>query len=459
MVAPRIVIIGAGPAGISAALRLIRAGITPIVIDEAAQSGGQIYRRPPHNFNRTSETLYGAQAGQARVLHEAFDHARAQMGYRPNTTVYAVERGRLFVESEGVKDTVTYDRLIVATGATDRIAPLPGWVLPGVYTLGGAQIALKAQGCVIGKNPLFFGSGPLLYLTAFQYLRAGVSPAAVLDTAEFQDGLRGLWGMSARPRVLAQGIRYMLALRRAKVPVMRGIIPLRVVTRKGHDLAGLSFRDRRGVVRECTCDAIGMGYHLRPESQLADLLGCNFYFDRGLRQWLPESDGQGRSSVQGVYLAGDGARILGADGAEIAGALAAATVLSDIAVETNPRERDRLRSKLARHRRFARGIVRAFPWPTRVFDDLPEDTIVCRCEGITLSELNAAVQQNGADDVNRIKAFCRIGMGRCQGRYCGLASQELTARALGVDIKQVGRVRGQAPIKPLSIGSTAAKPK
>ena len=81
---------------------------------------------------------------------------------------------------------------------------------------------------------------------------------------------------------------------------------------------------------------------------------------------------------------------------------------------------------------------------------------MCRCEAITAGELRRSAKDLGAPEVNRAKAFSRVGMGRCQGRYCGLAGAEIMAAALGVPLDAVGRLRGQAPVKPLPLATEPA---
>jgi NADPH-dependent 2,4-dienoyl-CoA reductase/sulfur reductase-like enzyme len=210
-------------------------------------------------------------------------------------------------------------------------------------------------------------------------------------------------------------------------------------------------RDNRGDERVFACDAVGMGYHLRPETQLADLARCDFRFDHETRQWLPDVGEDGRTSVPGVYLAGDGMRVLGADAAELGGRLAALAVLKDFKFKVPEQELQGLRAQHAKMERFRQGLAQAFPWPAQQAAQLPDDAIVCRCEVITAGELRRTVCEMGAQEANRAKALCRVGMGRCQGRYCGHAGAEIIAHAAGVPIEQVGRLRGQAPVKPLSI--------
>lgn len=444
------VIVGAGPAGIRAAQTLAAHGLRPIVIDEAARAGGQIYRRPPAHFKRTPKTLYGTEAGRATAVHAAIDGVQDRIDHRPDSLVWNVQDQRLDVLHGPTQTTrtVPYGQLIVATGATDRVLPVPGWTLPGVYTLGGAQVALKFQGCAIGSRVVFAGTGPLLYLVAYQYAKAGVDVAAVLDTARFADQLAAVPAMLRQPAVFAKGVTYVAWLRAQGVALHNGV---RLVRMQGDERVRSVVWAEGGRERTLDCDAIGFGYALRSETQLADLLGCRFAFAPMHRAHLPERDAAGRSSVAGVYLAGDGAGIMGADAAEWAGELAALTLLADHGVTIDTRRANALQQKLEKLMGFRAGLERAFPFPEDWAAHAPDDLVVCRCENITAGELRRAIADSGADEMNRLKALTRVGMGRCQGRMCGVAAAEILAHATGQPVAQVGRLRGQAPIKPIPI--------
>lgn len=448
MASPTIVIVGAGPAGVRAAQRLVAAGLRPVLVDEGRRSGGQIYRRQPANFSRPGRSLYGFEASKAAALHGAFDALSTSIDYRPETLAWHIYDNAIHLERAGVTQPVRYDALILASGATDRVMPVPGWTLPGVFTLGGAQIALKAQACTIGGRPVLLGTGPLLTLVAYQYARAGVRPAAVLDTSPFRQRLRAVGALSQRPAMLAKGVYYSAWLASRGVRVLTGVTP--VAIEGDSRVSGVTIRDRHGRTRRFACDAVGLGYGLRSETQLADLARCTFAFDPLVRQWLPVTDPDGRSSVERVYLAGDGMRVLGADAAELAGQLAACAALADLGVIVPASEPAGLRGRLQAMARFRAGLETAFPWPAHLAAALPDEALVCRCEAITAGEIRHSATDLGAPEVNRAKALSRVGMGRCQGRYCGLAAAEVLAAALGVPVEQVGRLRGQAPIKPLS---------
>ncbi|TPI81988.1 FAD/NAD(P)-binding oxidoreductase [Mesorhizobium sp. B2-8-9] len=444
---PRIVIVGAGPAGIRAAATLVDAGFHPIVIDEGQRAGGQIYRRPPAGFTRTPEELYGSEATKAHALHSLFDRLAEErrLTHCAGTSVIAAHEGRLHVLGEGGVQMIVYDRLILATGASDRVAPVPGWQNAGVYSLGAAQIALKAQGLALGRRIVLMGSGPLLTLVGAQLVKAGADVVAVLDTSPWRQQLRGLWDIAARPAVALRG----LVMRARLGGCYHAGVSLEQIEANGSGVVAVRWRDAGERQHLTSCDMVGMGWHLRAETHLADLAGCTFAYDEQWRQWLPKADQVGRAG-NGVYLAGDGVRLVGADGAEIAGRLAAAACLADLG-HPMPSVGADLR-KLKQLERFARGLAIAFPWPGAMARALPDDAIVCRCENVTAGSIRESVEHGGGE-ANRVKSLSRVGMGRCQGRYCLPAAVEVITAQAGCALKDVGRFRGQAPVRPAPVGA------
>ncbi|MDJ0389709.1 FAD-dependent oxidoreductase [Roseomonas sp. E05] len=459
----RIAVVGAGPAGVRAVEVLMAAGHRPVWIDEAPEGGGRIYQRPPAPLQRNARTLYGFEAKRATALHAAFDALKARADWRPETLAWHIRPGakRLHTLHRGTQAVVEYDAALLCTGAMDRVLPVPGWTLPGVTTLGGAQIALKAQGCGIGRRVVFLGSGPLLWLVAYQYAKAGAEVAAVLDTTPFATKAAAAPGLLRGGATFAKGLFYVGWLRAHRVPVAEGVTPL-AIEGGAEGVAGLRWRDASGREHAVACDAVGMGWGLRPEAQLADLAGIPFRFDALQHNWVPVRDAAGRTPVAGHYLAGDGAGIGGAEVAELAGARAALALLQDAGQAVEATTVARLDAALARQQRFRAALDRAFPFPAHLAAALPDEAILCRCEGLRAGELRAAARADNAagpaPEMNRAKAFSRTGMGRCQGRVCGAAAAEILAAELGQPVEAIGRLRGQPPVKPLPIAAPRPAP-
>ncbi|SFV16122.1 NADPH-dependent 2,4-dienoyl-CoA reductase, sulfur reductase [Methylobacterium sp. 174MFSha1.1] len=458
MTDPVVAIVGAGPAGLRAAQVLAEAGLRPLLVDEGHRAGGQIYRRPPPGAERPAAALYGFEAGRAQALHDLADALAPRIDYRPGTMVWGIS-GR---EPDGFDldclgpeghDRFAADRLVLATGAMDRTLPFPGWTLPGVFTLGAAQIALKAQGMAIGRRVALVGAGPLLPLVAHQYAKAGAEVVAVLDVTPLKAKVRAAPRLAAMPATLAKGVWYTVRGALRGLPVRSGV---RAVAVEGsRQVEALSFEDARGRRHRVACDAVGASFGLRSEAQAADLAGCRFAFDPVTRQWQPERSAQGRASNPQVYLAGDGSGIGGADVAELQGERTALTLLADLGRPRDTAREARLDRQLARQAAFRAALEAAYPYPHHIVERIADDEIVCRCEGITAGALRRAATERDAREMNRLKALTRAGMGRCQGRVCGHAAAEILAHHLRVPVESVGRLRGQAPIKPIPLREPA----
>jgi NADPH-dependent 2,4-dienoyl-CoA reductase/sulfur reductase-like enzyme len=455
----RVAVVGAGPAGVRAVERLVAAGIAPVWIDEAPDGGGRIYQRPPPGLARDARRLYGFEAKRATALHAALDALKPRCDWRPETLVWHIRPGerQLSTLSHGRSGQVAFDAAILCTGAMDRVVPIPGWTLPGVTTMGAAQIALKTQGCAIGRRVVFLGSGPLLWLVAYQYAKAGADVAAVLDTTPFATKLRAAPRLVLGGATFAKGVFYVAWLRRRGIRIAEGVMPIAI--EGGADgVSGVAWRDAKGREQRVGCDAVGMGWGLKPEAQLADLAAVPFRHDALQANWVPVRDGAGRTPVPGIYLAGDGAGIGGADVAEMAGARAGLAVLEDAGHRIDPIEIVTLDRRLAGQARFRAALERAFPFPAHLARAMADDTMLCRCESLRAGELRAAARAEAAigpaPEVNRAKAFTRVGMGRCQGRVCGAAAAEILAAQLGCSVPQIGRLRGQPPVKPIPLAAS-----
>ena len=460
---PRVAIVGAGPAGLRAAEALVQAGLRPVLIDEASRVGGQIYRQPPAALQRPARSLYGFEAGKATALFDRFAALQGPIEHRPDTLVWHIEDRCLHLLHAGQAEVLPFDALLLATGATDRVLPFPGWTLPGVFSLGAAQVALKAQASLIGPRVVFAGTGPLLLLVAWQYQQAGGQVLAVLDSAPPDAAWRALPQLLARPSALAKGGYWLARLRLAGVPVQRGVRLLRAEGEGEGEGEGQGSGRVQGLhwqaggrTQATACDAIAVGHGLRSETQLADLAGCAFDFNPLDQAWLPRRDAAGRSSVPGVYLAGDGAAITGADAAELAGARAALALLQDLGHPVAAAQVAALERAQAPLQRLRQGLETLCPVPADWAAQAPDHLIVCRCEEITAGELRACVRSTGSHELNRLKALTRIGMGRCQGRMCAPAAARLLAHAAGCALADVGRLRGQPPVKPVPVAALGA---
>ena len=446
--APKIVIVGAGPAGLAAARHLVAAGLHPTVVEEAGRPGGQGTRRLAVPVEPHRQRLYGRDAPKMIAREHAEDAVLARCNYRPGTLVWGCHASQLELLGPDGYDSLPYTHLVIAVGATDRVMPIPGWTLPGVFTLGGAQVALKRHASFVGDKVVFAGSSPLMYLAAVQYLRLGHPDVTILDTTPMTQKFRSFPAMLRHaPKTALQGLALMAELRRAKVHMEFGIT-LTAIEGTGR-VERLCYVTRAKQKKTIEADAIAMGHGLRPEVQLAELAGAKFAYDACHRQWFPQIDGFGRAGP-GLWVAGDGARTAGADAADAAGILASASILSDLGFPAEDALTIRhAHRRLRGQRRFQNALTRAFAWPAASAPGISDETIICRCERVLAGDIRRAmVPAAGPIGINRIKAITRCGMGRCQGRFCGPALGEIVAAATGAPL---GRLRAQAPIRPIPL--------
>ncbi|MCL3997116.1 FAD/NAD(P)-dependent oxidoreductase [Streptomyces lavenduligriseus] len=436
---PRLAVVGAGPAGLAAALTAAAQGVRVLLVDAADQAGGQFYRQPatglgarrphaPHHRRRTWERLRtGLERHRAagRITHLTGHHVwcvtgESESGSR-GFTVYAL-RGP--GQEEGV--TVRADAVLLATGGYERVLPFPGWTLPGVVTAGGAQAMLKGQLVLPGRTAVVAGTGPLLLPVATGLAAAGARVAALVESAGPAALSRRLPALAAQPGRLAEGAGYaarllwhgVRVLPRHTVLAAHGTERLEAVTVAALDRAG---RPRPGTARRVRCDTLAVGHGLLPHTDLAETLGC------ALSGTAVRVDAEQRTDVPGVWAAGEatgvgGAALALAEG-RIAGHSAAARLYGTAPDPRRWAAADRART---RARAFAAALDAVYAPPAGWAERLPDETVVCRCEEVTAGRVREAVGTLGAGDARTVKLLTRAGMGWCQGRMCGPAVAGLT---------------------------------
>jgi len=450
-----VVVIGAGPAGLAAAATSAEAGLSTLLLDENIGPGGQVFRAIS-STPVTDRNQLGADYWVGADLVQSLRASRAEIIHR--ATVWSLDRNlEIAVSIGGASAFLKAQRVILATGALERPFPIPGWTLPGVMAAGAAQILFKTAALVPSQAPVLAGCGPLLYLLAWQLLNAGARVSVLLDTTprgRLTAALPDVARFVASP-YFVKGMK-LVAKVRSQVPVVRHID---AIAAEGSDrLERVRYRlgNRERVV---PAGILLLHQGVVPNINLASAIGCEHQWDDRLHCFVPRLDAWGASSVQHVWIAGDGGGIQGARAAEARGrlaALAAANAIGRIDVS----RRDSLalphRRVLERERAGRRFIDTLFA-PPRQFRVPEGDTIVCRCEEVTAQHVREAVAL-GCPGPNQLKAFLRCGMGPCQGRMCGLTVVDLIAQARGVSPQEVGYYRLRFPIKPLTLGELATLP-
>jgi NADPH-dependent 2,4-dienoyl-CoA reductase/sulfur reductase-like enzyme len=450
-----VAVIGAGPAGLAAAATAAEQGLSVVLLDEQAHPGGQIYRDVTRAGPDRLRVL-GNDYAAGRALVERFALSTAR--HVGSAAVWSVTRDRVIhYLKDGRSHAITAGQIILCTGAMERPFPIAGWTLPGVMTAGAAQILLKSAGVAPSQPVVLAGCGPLLYLLAWQYLRAGVRVAAIVDTTQRGDclrALRHLGGALAGWRDVKKGLGLIRSIRSAGIPFYRGATGLAV--EGGERATALSFRLGATSHRVQT-DLILLHQGVVPNNQITASLRLAHRWDDQQLCWVPVADAWGRLQLDGFLIAGDGRGIAGGPAAALQGQLAGLAAAHD-AGRLSESERDRqarpLRSALRRQlhiRPFLDTLYRP-----RLEHRVPaDDVIACRCEEVSAGELRRMVAL-GCTGPSQTKAFSRCGMGPCQGRLCGLTVTEVIAQARGVSPAEVGHYRIRPPLKPITLQELAA---
>ncbi|HLI11504.1 MAG TPA: NAD(P)/FAD-dependent oxidoreductase [Alphaproteobacteria bacterium] len=449
-------VIGAGPAGLAAAARAAGLGVATVLFDEQPAPGGQIYRGVTETPLRERAVL-GADYWHGADLVAPLRASGAD--YVAGAAVWSVSReGEIGVSIAGAARLIRARRVILATGALERPFPIPGWTLPGVMTAGAAQILLKSSGLVAQGAVVLAGTGPLLWLLAAQYRRAGARIAAMLDTTPPENRRAALPHL---PAFLASPyFRKGLALLREVKGSLRIIRDVGAIAARGDGrLREVVYRSGDGAEERLPADTLLLHQGVAPNLNLANSIGCKQEWDATQLCFAPVVDEWGASSVDLVAIAGDGAGIAGAQAAEERGRLAAldaACRLGRIDKARRDREAAPHRTALRRAER-GRAFLDLLYRPRRSHRIPAGDTIVCRCEEVTAQQITETVAL-GCTGPNQMKSFLRCGMGPCQGRLCGLTVTELIAAARGVSPAEVGYYRLRPPVKPITLEELAGLP-
>lgn len=460
-----LVVVGAGPAGLSAAARAAELGLSALLVDENPAPGGQIYRAVTTS-PVADRTILGEDYWKGGAIVARFE--RSSAAYAARCTVWSIAGydedmdGAAFeigLSLDGRARLILAGQVILATGAQERPFPIPGWTLPGVMTAGAAQIALKSAGIVPSGRTVIAGCGPLLYLLAGQLAAAGATIVAVLDTTPKRNWPKALAALPdfLRSPYLAKGLKLMAKARRS----LRFVSGVTGLAAQGTDSV-TSIRVERGSASETiACDTLLLHQGVIPSVNLANAAGCAHDFDAIQHCWTPQLDDWFASSVPGIAIAGDGAGIGGAESAALRGEVAALDACRRLG-RIDLAERDRLasplRTELARTLRGRRFLDLLYKPAAQFLAPKADDTIICRCEEVTAGQVRDAARRLGVTGPNQMKAFLRCGMGPCQGRLCGPTVVELIGEERGLTPAEIGYYRLRPPVKPITLAELAALP-
>jgi NADPH-dependent 2,4-dienoyl-CoA reductase/sulfur reductase-like enzyme len=409
-----VLVVGAGPAGIAAAVRAAEEGCKVGLVDENLHPGGQIWR------SSLEKTRRGKAVGDAAEWMGRLSRASVQIF--PGRHIFdapAPKRLRAFCISEAAE--FHFRSLVIATGARERFLPFPGWTLPNVLGAGALQTLVKAGLPIAGKRIVIAGTGPLLIAVAACMRIMGAKVVALCEQATSGSMMRFGMGLIQQPSKLMDAVRYARQIR--AVRLRTSCWPTAALGEER--LEGVVLNDRGRRV-ELKADYLACGFHLVPNCELALLLGC------ALDGSYVRVDEFQQTSVTDLFSAGETTGIGGVEAALVEGqiaGLAAAGALEKTAL---------LRKKRDAARRFTRLLDRTYALNPELRRLAAPETILCRCEDVTME----AVQPHSSWRAAKLQS--RVGMGSCQGRICGTACEFL----FGWGMESV-----RPPIQPTPVGS------
>ena len=478
-----VAVVGAGPAGLAAAVHAADAGLSVVLIDAGTQPGGQFWRHPDEVAAAAEGTTPDESAGHHSWKQFADLRARlyahegtGTMEYWRNTQVWLIEPGpanttlrltptvALETHSPGL---VAARHAILCPGGYDRQLPVPGWDLPGVMAAGGVQALLKGNRTAAGSVAVVGGTGPFLLPVATGLATAGVKVAAICEANSPTGWLKNLRGAVQAPEKAPEGAGYAAILARHRIPYrvrtavteIHGTDRVQAVTLSKLAADGSVLP---GTGRRVPCDLVALGWGFTAQLELVLAAGADTAVDVD-GSLIAVVDERLRSTVAGVSVAGEATGVGGAAMAVVEGELAALSVAAEAGQASAGRAGlgariAALQRKRARLRAFAVAMHRANPVPVRWQGWLTPETMVCRCEEVSYGALRHAHTELGAQDARSLKSFARPGMGWCQGRVCGYATASIAAGLAGrpTSANDLRSMAKRTLAAPVTLGQLAA---
>ena len=330
------VVVGAGPAGLCAALEGARSGVSAVVLDENDRGGGQLFKQIHRFFG--SRHHGAGRRGFEIAADLVAGCLQAGVDIRLSSTVLGFfPGGEMMVDGPGEVYLVRPDAAVVATGASEKGLAFPGWTLPGVMGAGAAQTLVNIHGVLPGRRVLMAGSGNVGLIVAYQLLQAGADLVGIMDIADRVGGYEVHY-----ERVRREGVPFYLRHRLLGAEGSDGVEAVVV-----EDMTGSRLRRFRA---DSLCLALG----LTPLAELAAMRGCRMVFQRELGGFVPAHDEEMRTDLPGVYVAGDAAGVEEASVAMEEGRMAGISAAQDLGALT-PRQAGKRKAAVRRRLEGLRG--------------------------------------------------------------------------------------------------------
>jgi len=452
---PQVLVMGAGPGGLSAAIAARTAGAEVVVIDERPIAGGQFFKQ----ISVVGAEVAGgdAQHDEGMLLIKKAIDLGVQIELE--SILWGGFEGNEFIVA-GPKGSICYrpQRIIVATGAYERGHIVPGWTLPGVMTTGAAQTLWRSSRRLPGQRVIIAGNGPLNLQLAAELVEGGAEVVALAEAARphrlaaIADAAKML---RFSPKLTLNGLGYLWRVKKSGVPILNGTV-LRNIKSYGKSLRvefGPADTSRTGGVKEFEADVVCLGYGFEPSNEILRTMACTHDYDPVRQELATRVDENGLTSVDTIYALGDCTGLGGARAALSAGEIAGFSAAKSVGHQLDSVMEESMqlaRQNLVRHRKFQRSLWRVFSYPRINLDLADRETIFCRCEEVTAGEVLDVID-DGCLSIADIKRRTRLGMGPCQGRYCSPVLQHVIANKSGKPIENHSGFAPRVPLKPIAI--------
>jgi len=468
-----VVIIGAGVGGLAVAEGLRDLGLDILVVDENARPGGQLLRGQQKKKKSLLQLEPDLWKKTGAALLSSFQNSGAQ----PDTFVHAQVIGihdghKLVIEyspeasKPWQKELVELEAEIVvlATGARERYVPFPGWTMPGIMSLGAGQILLKESQILPGRSIVLGGSSPLMMALATQILCNGGRIRAMLDTNSLADQLRFLPLLFSHFPKFYEGAVHTANLLTHGASLHRSTHIIEARGKQMLDQVVTGKFDHHGALipgseKRIAADALCIGYGFVPNIELAVQAGCMLHYDVNEGGWLVEVDEKQRTSITNLYAVGELTGIAGGKKSYLEGQRTALSLLAHFfpykiqrAGNEHQETLHRLGAAIGKQHEYARFFGSLCTVPSFVYNNLSDDTIICRCEDITMGEIRKRIAQ-GFDSLAAIKKSTRCTMGRCQGRICGAILYDIITALTDQQQETIGTPHARWPVKAVNISS------
>lgn len=442
-----VLVVGGGAAGLSAAISAAETGASVAVLDERKVAGGQYYKQASDGSILDTQQADGAQL----VAQAKASGAQIFSGVE----LWGAFDGLLFFGQRVEGPVIARPKTaIIATGAYERPITVPGWTLPGVMTTGAAQTLWRSYQTLPGRRLAICGSGPLNVQVALELAKGGAQITYLAERAApaLTRPITALAMALADPKLTVQGIK-MLAQLRANGIKLRNRTELLAIEQDEHGLAA-TFERAAGRHDRVSVDNVIMNAGFEPQNEILRLLGAAMQYDEGIGHLRCQKSHTMETSVPGLYAVGDCTGLGGAPAARVEGTIAGAAAAASLGYGTSAHN-DSINQTLDRYRRFQKKLWKLYDIAPRTAQNLPDATLICRCEELTVGDVRQGLDE-APGHVGNLKRATRIGMGRCQGRYCGPIAARMVAETTGKPIEDLSFFAPRVPIKPVAISAILA---